>query len=385
MSFTVSNAIADNQQRSNTVGQRLADADFILFFNDAIDYFYTNLKLPTAQREMDLIVYPGVKEYALADDFIGVIAPKRPYELWSPNFEHTTEKSFVHWPYGNQTSIKYLGASKFLLVNGGEGSKLGVDSCEATTGWTAAGDASGLTLDTQMYSEGSGSLSFLVTPSTIPTMLFVLSRTLSQSIDISGIKNGCRLFMDLFCPTTNTVAISPVTVRLGSDASNYYLMTATVSHRGDSIKNGLCQVSFDISTASKVGTPVDTAINYIYVQGQDDGTAATGGVYHLDNIFIAQGTYYQLPYYSKNVVQDASGNWKRKITLTDDVVVCPDDLDLCINLKMLEIASAIRLKDQAMASYFARELKPKENYLKSKYPRMESRNQTSYYKKANSF
>lgn len=385
MSFTVSNAIADNQQRSNTVGQRLADADFILFFNDAIDYFYTNLKLPTAQREMDLIVYPGVKEYALADDFIGVISPKRPYDLHSPNFEHTTEKSFVHWPYGNQTSIKYLGANKFLIVGGGTGSKYGVDSCDDATGWTASGDASGLSTDSQMYSEGSGSLSFLVTPAADPTNNFILSRTLSQSIDISGIKNGCRLFLDLFCPTTNTAALNSMTVHLGSDASNYYLMTATLAHRGDSIKNGLCQVSFDISTATPVGSPDDTAIDYISVRGQDDGTAATGGVYHLDNIFIAQGTYYQLPYYSENVVQDASGMWKRKITLTDDVVVCPKDLDLCINLKMLEIASAIRLKDTGMASYFARELSPKLAYLKSKYPRLESRNQTSYYKKVNRF
>ena len=374
MSFLVSDCISRNQQRSNTVGQRLADADFWLFLNDAIKYFYTNYKLPTAQRETDLIAYPQVVEYPLPSDFIGLIEPKRPSGLHSPNFNHTTEREFAHWPYGRNTSIKFKGASQVLILQETNGGVLGIDSCEDYTSWTVGGDASGAFNDNQVYSAGAGSIAFSVTP----TGSFTFSKTLDQALDITDYKNKAKLFLDVYVPQTNTVALGTMTVRLGTDASNYWEMSATKPFNGQSHLGGFEKWGFDLQTATVVGSPSLTNVAYFYGSAVDTGMAA--GVYRIDNIFISQGTYYQLPYYSKYVVQDGLGVWKEKIEANSDNVICPMDCDEAVEFKMLEEAAAVRMKDQAQANYWSRELKPKEQYIKAKYPRMESRNTTSWYK-----
>ena len=107
MSFLVSDAIQDMNQELNLIGQRMTDSDYILFLNRANKYFYTNYKMPTSQARTSLIAYAGVEEYGLESDFIGLIEPERPYAEWSPNFYHTTEKEFTHWPYGRTMAIKW--------------------------------------------------------------------------------------------------------------------------------------------------------------------------------------------------------------------------------------------------------------------------------------
>lgn len=375
MSFVVSDCISRNQQRSNTVGQRLADADFWLFLNDSIKYFYVNYKLPSAQRETDLVAYPQVLEYPLPSDFIGLIEPKRPSGLHSPNFNHTTEREFAHWPYGRTTSIKFKGGSSVLILQETNGGVLGIDSCEDSSSWILGGDASGAFDDNQIFSAGESSLAFTLTPS---LGWFSMSKTLDQTLDITDYKNKCKLFLDLYFPQTNTVGMGTVTVKLGTDASNHWVMTSSGAFNGLTHLTGFDKWGFDLTTASVVGSPSLTDVRWIQISGVDTGMAA--GVYRLDNVFLSQGTYYQIPYYSKYVVQDSTGVWKEKITASEDVVVCPMDCDEAIEFKMLEEASAIRLKDSGMANYWARELKLKEQYIKSKYPRMESRNTTSWYK-----
>lgn len=384
MSFVISSAIADNQQRSNTVGQRLSDSDFILFFNDALNYFYTNLKLPTCQRKWSMIAYPSVTDYALPDDFIGIIEPQKPSGQGSPNFNHTTERAFRHWPYGRTTSIAWDREVAYLILNETTGSQTFVNQCDSLTDggtWAVSGDGAGLFIDNQTMSQGEGSLAWTTTAAGGTT---TLTCTNLSPVDLTNYIKLGKVFVDPGCPDSNTNPLTSVTLKLGSSAGDYYSMTATLRNKGSAILNGFGLVGFDFNSKTTVGVPVDTNIVYAQVI-LSHGLVGVNGIYHLDNIFLAQGSYYDIPYYSKNNVKDAAGVYKAKVTATDDTILCPDDLDLCISLKMLEIAAAIRLKDTGLASYFARELKPKENYLKSKYPRMESRNQTSYYKKVGRF
>lgn len=381
MSFVVSQAISDCQQRSNTVGQRLADADFILFLNDALNYFSTNLKLPTSYRKWGLVAYPGVREYPLPADFISIISPQRPAGLHSPNFEHTTEKDMYHWPYGLQTAIGWDRETPYLNFNETNASQSLVNGCNSTDNWSVAGDGSSLLLDNQIFSEGTGSLRFLVTAATGATTLTCSSM---PAVDLTSFLVDGRAFLDLFAPDTNSAALTSIVLRLGTDASNYYEMTATTRQRGNALMGGRGLVGFDLYTKTTVGTPTDTNISWLQVV-VNHGLAGVDGVYRLDNIFLSQGVYYEVPYYSKYNVKSAAGAYKQRVTVTDDTILCPDDLDEAIQFKMLEIASAIRLKDTAKANYFARELKPKEVALRMKYPTAESLIQTSYYKKANRF
>lgn len=384
MSITISDVVSRNQERSNTIGQRVDESAFKLFMNDSIKYFMTTYKIPSSQREMDLIAYPGVIEYGLESDFGSLIEPKRPYELHSPNFGHTTEKAFLHWPYGRQTSIKWDRGTPILILNETEGSKVLVHGCNSISDdgtWSVSGDGSNLVADLQMFTQGVGSLRFTVTAAGGTTTLAISDM---PSVDITDFLTLGRAFLDLQVPSTNTVDLTSVTLRLGTDASNYYEMSATERHNKKTLGPGWGIISFDLTSKTTVGTPTDTNIVYCTVT-INHGASGVDGLYRLDNIFLSQGTYYQIPYYSKFNVMDETGTYKEKVTEVSDVVVCPIDLDEALEFKMMEMIASLRLKDAAMANYFARELKPKEIAIRARYPKQESHMQTNWYKKVNSF
>lgn len=382
MSFLVSDAIQDMNQELNLIGQRMTDSDYILFLNRANKYFYTNYKMPTSQARTSLIAYAGVEEYGLPSDYIGIMEPERPYSEWSPNFNHTTEKEFVHWPYGRTTAIKWQRETPFLIFHETSLSKEMLNDCESLTGngtWTISGDGSNLAVDEQVYTEGSASLKFYITPSTGST---ALECTNMNPVDLSDILNNGSLFFDLFTPLTNTVDISSITFSVGPSSVDFLSNLATVRFRGDTISVDWGQVGFD---GAGFGTGVDmTACTYLRIDIAH-GTTGVAGTYRIDNIFGSKGMFYEIPYYSKYNIKGSDGSYKEKITATDDTVLCPVDFDEAFTYKTLEIASAMRLRDAAMANYAGRELLPKENYLKSKYPRQESRTQMTWYKGANRF
>lgn len=380
MSLLVSTAIGQMQQELNVIsGQKMSDSDFLLFLDRANKYFYTNYKMPTSQREADLFAFSGVFEYALPSDFVGIIEPKRPYNLHSPKFSHTTEKEFLHWPYGRHTAIKWVRENAFLILKDTTGSSLRIHNCDDTDDngtWTVSGDGASLAQDTQIFTGGEGSLRFTITGSGGSTTL--VNSTLT-AVDITDYVSQGYIFLDLQCPLGNTTALTSVRLRLGSDASNYYQITATTRHRGDTILGGWGLIGFDMSQKSTTGTPTDTAIDHVQIL-ITHGTSGIDGTYRVDNIFAAEAVYFQLPYYSKNNVKDSSNSYIESPTSTSDTILCPSDFNEAYIYKTLEIAAAIRLKDTGLAAYFARELDPKEKYLKSKYPRQESRVQTTWYK-----
>jgi hypothetical protein len=384
MSLIVGTAIGEMNQEANLVSQMMSDSDWLLFLDRTRKYYYTNYKMPTCQREFDLVAYAGNKEYPLPTDFVGIMEPERPYDLHSPNFNHTTQREFVHWPYGNTTVIKYLNETPFLILSEENSSKVGVNTCESLTDggtWAVTGDGSALSLDSQIYTSGNASLRFTVTASGGTT---TLTCTSLSRLDITEFLTEGRLFLDPQTPSTNSVALTDITVRIGTDASNYYSASATTRHRGDTILNGWGLTSFDITQATTVGTPDSTDIEYLQIIF-NHGLTGVNGTYRLDNIFLATGIYYKIPYYSKYNVKDASGNYKERITATDDTILCPPEADEMFIYKTLEYTAAIRLRDQSLAQYFRNELFPKERYFASKFPRQESRLSTTYYKNVNRF
>lgn len=382
MSFLVETKIQEMELELNILGQAMDDNDFILFLNKANEYLATAYKMPTTERLSDLLLFNGVNEYPLPSDFAGIIEPQRPYGLHSPNFEHETTREFMHWPYGNKTTLRFDRENQFLVANVCEGSLFQLNNCDSLTDngtWAVSGDGSALALDTQIFTEGNGSLRFTITDSGGTTTLTCTS--MAFPVDISSLLTQGWAFLDLQCPASNTVAISSVQLRIGSDASNYYQMSATTRKRGDTILGGWGLIGFDLSQKTTVGTPDYQNIDYIQIV-ITNGVTGTSGTYRLDNIFLAEAIYFQLPYYSQYNVKGDDGVYKAQITETGDTVLGPNgpEFSSAFTYKTLEIANAMRFKDAYAAQYCARELQPREAYLKAKYPTQESRPSLTWYK-----
>jgi len=385
MSFTASTFVEQAQQELTNVGQMVSEADYMLYLNRACKYLMTEYKIPTTEREHDLLLFTGVNEYPLPSDFQSAMEPQRPYSIHSPNFNNTTPRELRHWRHGNTTAIKFIRETPYYVVNYEGGSNIAVHDMNALAdngSWAVSGDGSSLAQDKQIYTEGTASLRFTLTGSGGTTTL--TNSTLDQ-IDITDYVDQGFGFVNLQCPSGNTTAITSVELRLGNDSSNYYSITATTRYRGDTIMGGWGLIGFDFSSKTETGTVTDTEIDYavIVITNPIDGTV--NGTYRVDNLFLAEAVYFQLPYYSLYNVKTTGGAYQESVTSTSDTVLCPVGHEEAFYYKALEIAAAERLKDAGLAQYFSRELEPKERALKAVYPRQNARISTTWYKKANSF
>lgn len=384
MSLLVSDVINDLQGETETVGQKITDSDFFLALNRANKYFMTNYKMPTTEREYELLVFPGVREYAQPSDFIGFIKPKKPYGLISDDFTHETVNEYMLYQHGKVTAFKFNRETGFLFIADDDESSAIIhdfDSITADGTWSVSGDGSGLAIDEQFFTQGSASLRFTVTGSGGTTTLV---NSTFGSVDLSDYEDKAFNFLELICPSTNTANITSVRLRWGSDSSNYWEKTATTRHRGDSIAAGGGLIGFDWSNATEVGSPDSTAVDYVQIVITHP-TTGVDGVYRIDNLFAANPTYYRLPYYSLYNIKSTGGTYQEKITADTDTILCPSDTNEAFTYKALELVAVLHLKDQSLASYAARELEPKEMNMKAKYPNQESPIQTTYFKRALEF
>lgn len=171
-----------------------------------------------------------------------------------------------------------------------------LDTCEAVNQWTTGGTASTLTENNINFAQGSGSLAFNVTTGT-----GYISETLPTPIDMSAQLNQATLFYYLYLPTGSQ--LTSTEIRWGSSSSNYYSVVSTSQFEGVAFQTGWNLIGANWLGATVVGSPVSTAINYLYV-----GVTVTANQTGIcvDNIVSNMGLYRTLEYYSKYLFQDAS-------------------------------------------------------------------------------
>lgn len=385
MSLLVSTAIDKMQRKLNSIGQEADDGDFKSYLQDTVDYFYQNYNLPTAVRFTDVIFYPGVLEYSLPTDFVSLISPRKPGgSLQSGDFFFKKETRIYSELLQGDLAVSYDEDTPYLVAVKNDDSKQTVNDCEETTGVTISGDGSELKADDRVYTSGSGSLQFTVTASGGTT---TLTFALTSTLDITDYEPTLHAFFNLYVPRTNDGSLTDVKFRLGNDSSNYIQWLATTRFRGQAIKKGwgIIGAPFenialllqsggpltlqDGSVLSLQGTVTETAIDWCQIV-INHGTSDVNGVYRIDSIFLSKGTYYELPYYSNQVIEaTAGGGLKSSITETSDTILLPPKADGAVIYKCLELIAAERLKDSGRANYFSRELMQYESELRAMFPR----------------
>lgn len=188
-----------------------------------------------------------------------------------------------------------------------------------TTGWAATSGAASLSLDSTNYVAGGGALVFNLTAG--PTSGYIENSSLT-ALDLSSHVNVSTLFTWVYLPTGSD--ITSVNLRWGSSSSNYYTYTATTAQDGNAFIDGWNLVAFPWVSATTVGTPTNTAIDYVRVTINYDGTLQTG--VKVDNIVSTIGYIFEIQYYSKFLFRNPSTNAFQE-TVTDST-----DNNLIINL-----------------------------------------------------
>jgi len=262
-------------------------------------------------------LYDDVYEYMAPTDLKGNriidIVPQNSRTV-ADNFSQTFQENFDLYKsitnnvftVQNNNGVKTIRISKNLT----SGILISDVNGIATNGtWTVGNDATNLTEDNVYHITGSKSLRFDLDGGGTDGCL---ENSTLTPIDLSNDQELTAIFVNVYIP--DSTAFTSLDLRFGSSVSNYWNRTVTTTQSTTSPITGWNLFRFDWDGATETGTVDETAINYIRVTVNYDGTPQNG--YRLDNIVSRKPFVFNWLYYSTSIFSTTGGVFQD--TVTDD-------------------------------------------------------------------
>lgn len=293
-------------------------------FERAARILVQKAKIPETQGVQNIMLYSGVYDYPIDSRIFGTnIIDIRPqgvtrnlsnfvFKKYGDDFDR--QKKFQR--LGTMATFDYLNGTPVIRITTFITSpQIIIDSMSATTGWTAAGSASGLTQDTAVFYQTPASLRFTLTGASTGT----LTKTLTNALNLASYQGVGVAFLAIRIPDGSTSTdITSLALKLGSSSTNYNSVTSTTGFTGAWVVGNWLLVAFDFSTASTTGTPNWSAINY----GQVSITTLTTQVnFRVGGLFICQPSANQILYGSAGFFRVGSVVSKTITAVTDEIIL----------------------------------------------------------------
>ncbi len=185
------------------------------------------------------------------------------------------------------------------------------DSINGNGTWVASGGATNLAQDNLFFVNGTASsLSFeLLSGHSTGT----LTNSTMQAQNLTEGYLQAQQFLYSFLPIASN--FSQIELRFGSSATDYYSEIYTTTQSGTAFENGWNLFDGMWATATQVGNPNNSAINYLQVIWTYNGTQMNG--IRLNQIWSRLGVISEIEYYSKYLFQNAQTGAFQE-TITDD-------------------------------------------------------------------
>lgn len=306
---------------------------------DSVRSVSNNVTLVESKRVIPLLpaLYTGDNVYAAPEDLDTVIG-FYPYD----NRENTTIGGASPLTIGRDTNnlrndftVEYRNGVKVLRVQPGyiQDTPIVINKCDSLTedGTVAvSSDAGNVNVNTIFYLNGTAAIDFDITPSAGSATVTFTDMTAK---DISTMTRDGVFSLGVFVPVGLESNITSLTLRVGSDASNYDEMTTTTTAYGSSFIHGFNIARFERRGATTTGTVDEDNITYIQFTITHTLSTAVTGV-KLDAIAAHKGIGYQLEYYSDYYFTDkTTGAFKIEPTdggLLDKVNVGKEAFELVV-------------------------------------------------------
>lgn len=267
-------------------------------FERAASIFVQKADVPETMVRQPLMLYSGVTDYAPSENMFGAgIIDLRPQGV-EPMLGHNVQKTFIvefdgtpnRVPFGYLVSFEYRQGDPIMRVAQGKTvQQVNIDSMTSLDGWAVGGDASTLLLDNTVYYHAPAALRFNLAPAGTQG---TLEKTLTNPLNLTNYQGVGVAFLAVYFP--NADQITSLTLRLGSDSSNYYEVTVTQGFLGALYSNDYQLVAFDFAHATTVGAPDSTAIQYVDILTTYDGGTVTYGSELVTNGSFAAGSDWTL-------------------------------------------------------------------------------------------
>lgn len=237
------------------------------------------------------------------------------YKEYISDFDRT--KLFL--PNGVGLTFEYnKGIGLMRVVSASSTERALLDPMSNTTGWTAAGSASGLTQDTIDYYEDPASLRFTLTGASTGT----LTKTISAG-DLSSYSGVGVIFLAIKIPSSASSAslLSSVSVKIGSSASAYTTVTSTTGYLGAWTVGEWLLVALDLATGSATGSPSYTSITYLQVSLTTTGTITN---FRVGGVWASLANPYTLIFGSSAIFMASGANPALTVTSDEDQILLND-------------------------------------------------------------
>lgn len=222
-------------------------------------------------------------------------------------------------------------------------------------------------VDNDDFTEGNGSIRFQTDTGDTTDSTIGIQNDSITSFDISSYLARGFAIVDAKLTTADT-GIHQVSIRLGSDSSNYYQINDSTQSDSSAFVSGWNKIRWEMTTKTTVGTPGDTAIDYVAMFWSRDTT--TPALLHLndtdwgfDNLLLKRGKYYLLSYYSRFAWQDTAFAVAENSANDSSALLLLNDEVEVVMAKAAEQA-CVFLRDADRAQYWSKEYeRQKQNYM----------------------
>ncbi len=226
--------------------------------------------------------------------------------------------------------------------------------------WVADGtnsDAENLTIDTNEFKHGSGSLNFDVDVSNSGNNRATVYLPDGNTHDLSQLEDLGSFIFWVYIPSVTYT--SSLTLYWGSDIastpatrSNYWAATVTTDINGNAFVDGWNEIRVDWNASTATGAPDATAISYFEFVVNYTGSQTDDTDYRLDYFRIAKPETLTFYYISWYVGENNTGTALTAFTATTDVPFFSGKYDQYKYVVAHKAASlmflSVRLRDESM-------------------------------------
>lgn len=302
-------------------------------------------------------IFESVYTYFLAPDVKGNaiidIRPqvnRLPSEVFNQSYNQQFSLATIS-SLANQFTINWNQGVRTILISApllNTGVVVNYASSLAQNGtWVTGGDATNLTVNPVNFLAGGGALQFDLNNGGSTGWIETSDM---QAVDLQTFVNFATWFYYVYLPSAipNT-AFHEIQLRFGSSPTDYYEGSViNITQAGTTYEQGWNLLSFPWTAVTTTGTPNASALTYLRVTFNYDGTPQTGVM--VNDIASRLGQIFEYEYYSKYMFANSlTGAFQE--TVTDDSNLINLDTD-SYNILFNQVAYLVAQQLQGLDAEF---------------------------------
>lgn len=313
---TMITTINDRRRDSSNQSVDMTAAGFRAI-NSALQIWNNNHDWDWTIKTVEFQYNPNIDTYAL-DSIVTDFKAPLTLKYFKPHYK-TKEFWMVSqlrfdsaYLWSSRFAIQNIAGVQTLRVKTVDGHKASVNTAtqyNSNGTWVGASGISGAYTDQYEGYSYPSSVAFLLSNTGTLTNDGSIYPTFTP-VDLTIYQNRSNLYFDIDIPSGGVP--SSLTLKWGTDSSNYFTATMTTDYLGNTFETGWTRIKVPWSSLpTTVGTPTITAIKYLQL------TVTTGPVtqclYRVQNFFVSENIPLVLTYYSTNMVADNADSTQYQI------------------------------------------------------------------------